>query len=76
MRRCCWWTISSTIYEPRRISFSMSTGFWGETVMHELFMVNGFFHMMARYTESLRIEVDAAQKGNALDRLKALRSEL
>jgi len=54
----------------------MSAGFWGETVMHELFMVNGFFHMMARYTESLRIEVDAAQKGNALDRLKALRSEL
>jgi 4-carboxymuconolactone decarboxylase len=48
----------------------------GATAMHELFMVNGFYQMMARYTESLRIDLDAAQKGNALDGMKSLSNEL
>jgi len=48
----------------------------GETAMHELFMVNGFYHMMARYTESLQIDLDAAQKGNSLPAMKALSGAL
>ena len=48
----------------------------GETSMHELFMVNGFYQMMARYAESLRVDLDAAQLGSVLGAMKSLGNEL
>lgn len=44
----------------------------GETGLHELFVISGFYHLTARYTESLRIDVDGGTKGNALDQMKRL----
>ena len=39
----------------------------GETAFHQLLLVIGFHHMSVRYTESLRIDLDASAKGNALN---------
>ncbi len=44
----------------------------GETAFHELLLVAGFYHLTARYTETLRVEHDARARGNALDSMDRL----
>ena len=44
----------------------------GEVALQEVFVICGFYYMMARYTESLGIDLDAGQHGNPLDQLKTL----
>lgn len=39
----------------------------GETEFHQLLLVIGFHHMSVRYTESLRIDLDASAKANAVN---------
>ncbi|MGE3978848.1 MAG: carboxymuconolactone decarboxylase family protein, partial [Nitrospira sp.] len=42
----------------------------GETAMHEIFILSGFYQMAARYTESLRIDHDAGTKGDSLELMR------
>src|SRR5262249_4351318 len=37
----------------------------GETAFHELLIVSGFYHMVVRYTEPLRIDLDEGPTGSA-----------
>lgn len=45
----------------------------GESALHELFVISGFYHLTARYTESLEIEIDAGMGKDALGQLSALK---
>jgi 4-carboxymuconolactone decarboxylase len=44
----------------------------GEIEFHELFLVVGFYQLMARYTQTLRVDHDATTRGNALDSVNRL----
>jgi alkylhydroperoxidase family enzyme len=43
----------------------------GEPGFHELLLIAGFYHLSARYTEALQIDLDAG-KGNAIENMKKM----
>lgn len=41
----------------------------GESAFHEMFVILGFYHMAARFLESLKIEIDAGAHGDPLENM-------